>query len=68
MPGGSSKKGNQQASSAGKGKTSASKGKTSKHSLKPYEKPASISKHAKIIGSLGGRPRKEYNPYASIQR
>lgn len=43
-----------------------SKNKTSKHTGKAYEKPASISKHAKIIGSLGGRPKKEYNPYASV--
>ena len=33
--------------------------KTSKHKTKTYEKPASISKHAKTIGKLGGRPKKQ---------
>lgn len=47
---------NQQASSK-------SKDKTSKHAGKSYKKPTNISKHAKIIGSLGGRPRKDSNPY-----
>lgn len=32
--------------------------KTSKQDAKAYKKPASISKHAKLIGSLGGRPKK----------
>lgn len=36
------------------------KSKTSKHKPKEYKKPASISKHAKIIGKLGGRPKKTY--------
>jgi hypothetical protein len=35
------------------------KSKTSKHTPKPYKKPASIGKHAAIVGKLGGRPRKD---------
>ncbi len=57
MPAGSSKSKNLQAYSG-------KKSKTSKHKLAPYKKPASIGKHAKIVGSLGGRPRKDINPYA----
>lgn len=44
------KKQNQQASKR-------SSPKTSKHVDKGYKKPASISKHASVIGKLGGRPR-----------
>jgi len=34
--------------------------KTSKHPPKPTKKPASITKkHASVLGSLGGRPRKD---------
>jgi len=35
--------------------------KTSKQIIKTPPKPASISKHAKILGKLGGRPKKEIN-------
>lgn len=33
--------------------------KTSKHKTPIKQKPASIAKHASIIGKLGGRPKKE---------
>jgi len=41
-----------------KTKSSKQNSKSGDEKVKPYKKPASISKHAKIIGSLGGRPRK----------
>jgi len=34
--------------------------KTSKQAAKPKSKPASISKHAKVLGKLGGRPKANY--------
>lgn len=39
----------------------ATKSKTSKHTAKPASKPASISKHARVLGKLGGRPKREMN-------
>jgi len=37
----------------------APRAKPSKHQPKPTQNRASISKHAKILGKLGGRPKKE---------
>lgn len=37
------------------------KTKTSKHTSAPKIKPEIVSKHAKILGKLGGRPKKETN-------
>jgi len=33
--------------------------KTSKHNNSKDKKPASIRKHARILGQLGGRPKQE---------
>lgn len=35
--------------------------KTSKHNNAKTKKPASIRKHARILGQLGGRPKQEPN-------
>lgn len=49
--------------------------KTSKHTPKAKSKPASITKHARVLGNLGGRPkndekeaRKEIRPTDSKRR
>ncbi len=39
--------------------------KTSKHNNAKNKKPASIRKHARILGQLGGRPKQEVNIQAN---
>jgi len=39
--------------------------KTSKHTNSQVKKPASIRKHARILGQLGGRPKQETSKHAN---
>jgi len=41
--------------------------KFNKQTIKPQLKPASIRKHAKILGKLGGRPKQESTPQSYIK-
>ncbi len=42
--------------------------KTSKHTNSKIKKPASIKKHARILGQLGGRPKQETSKHANYSQ